>query len=166
MRYTKKPVEISAFQMTKETFENKSAWPAWLTEAWKKNFTEVGSLYSPSAYSSYFPNLELGNDLLYIKTLEGNQLVSWGDYVIRGVKGEIYPCKPDIFEMTYDKVDEVKVIDVSDKSLMDAYFDIDPSGKLWEEVKSFKVHELWAERTLLICVLIIMVSLFVNLIMS
>jgi hypothetical protein len=31
--------------------------------------------------------------------------LSWGDYVIKGVKGEFYPCKPDIFELTYDKVD-------------------------------------------------------------
>lgn len=38
-----------------------------------------------------------------IKTLEGDMLISLGDYVIKGVKGEFYPCKPDIFEMTYDK---------------------------------------------------------------
>lgn len=39
-----------------------------------------------------------------IKTLEGNHLANIGDYIIRGVKGELYPCKPDIFEMTYEKV--------------------------------------------------------------
>lgn len=37
-----------------------------------------------------------------IQTLEGNLEVAEGDYVIRGVKGEFYPCKPDIFEMTYE----------------------------------------------------------------
>lgn len=41
----------------------------------------------------------------YIKTLEGNMLVSKGDYIIKGVQGEFYPCKPDIFEATYDKVE-------------------------------------------------------------
>lgn len=42
--------------------------------------------------------------LPYIKTLEGNMTVNNGDYIIKGVKGEFYPCKQDIFEMTYEKV--------------------------------------------------------------
>lgn len=41
-----------------------------------------------------------------IKTLEGNMEVSDGDYIIKGVKGEFYPCKPDIFEQTYEIVEE------------------------------------------------------------
>lgn len=41
-----------------------------------------------------------------IKTLEGDHTVTVGDYVIKGVKGEFYPCKPDIFEKTYEAVDE------------------------------------------------------------
>lgn len=43
---------------------------------------------------------------LVISTLEGDMLASVGDYIIKGVKGEFYPCKPDIFENTYDIVDE------------------------------------------------------------
>lgn len=43
---------------------------------------------------------------LYIGTLEGRMCVSPGDWIIRGVKGELYPCKPDIFEATYERVDE------------------------------------------------------------
>lgn len=43
---------------------------------------------------------------LVIDTLEGKMLASFGDYIIKGVKGEIYPCKPDIFEETYEKVEE------------------------------------------------------------
>lgn len=39
-----------------------------------------------------------------IETLEGTHKAEMGDYIIRGVKGELYPCKPDIFEMTYDAV--------------------------------------------------------------
>lgn len=42
---------------------------------------------------------------LYIGTLEGPLRVSVGDWIIRGVKGEIYPCKPDIFEQTYEGVE-------------------------------------------------------------
>ena len=42
---------------------------------------------------------------LLIKTLEGEMRANFGDYVIRGVAGEFYPCKPDIFERTYDLVE-------------------------------------------------------------
>lgn len=41
---------------------------------------------------------------LYINTLEGQMLVSLGDWIIKGVAGEFYPCKPDIFYQTYDEV--------------------------------------------------------------
>ena len=37
-----------------------------------------------------------------IKTLEGNHIASRGDYIIKGIKNELYPCKPDIFEATYE----------------------------------------------------------------
>jgi hypothetical protein len=49
-------------------------------------------------------NTEMDKEMkkLYIKTLEGDMLVSHGDYVIKGVNGEFYPCKPDIFVKTYD----------------------------------------------------------------
>lgn len=43
---------------------------------------------------------------IVIPTLEGNMLAMSGDWIIRGVKGEFYPCKPDIFEATYDPVEE------------------------------------------------------------
>lgn len=42
----------------------------------------------------------------WIETLEGGHIVSPGDYIITGAKGEKYPCKPDIFEETYEKVEE------------------------------------------------------------
>lgn len=42
----------------------------------------------------------------WVKTLEGNMMISWGDYIIQGVSGEFYPCKPDIFEKTYELVEE------------------------------------------------------------
>ena len=51
-------------------------------------------------------NTEMNDGMtkLYIKTLEGDMLVSHGDYVIKGVRGEFYPCKPDIFKETYEIV--------------------------------------------------------------
>ena len=42
--------------------------------------------------------------ILKIKTLEGDMAVGFGDWIIKGIKGEFYPCKPDIFEATYEAV--------------------------------------------------------------
>jgi hypothetical protein len=55
--------------------------------------------------------LEVDNpvSVIRIETLEGEMTASPGDWVIRGVKGEFYPCKPDIFEATYDVVETVDV---------------------------------------------------------
>ncbi len=92
LRFRKKPVEIEAFQMTKERRQDNSEWPNWLNQAWQKEHEEVGSFFPLST-------------ALYIHTLEGNHLVSLDDWIIRGVKGELYPCKPDMFAATYDRVE-------------------------------------------------------------
>lgn len=42
----------------------------------------------------------------FIKTLEGSMICTPKDWIIKGINGEFYPCKPDIFEKTYEKVDE------------------------------------------------------------
>jgi hypothetical protein len=79
-KYRKKPVEIEAIQY--DGFHTGE-----LDEFCGSNFCEpVGE--SP-----------------FIRTLEGDMTISKGDYIIKGVKGEFYPCKPDIFELTYDKID-------------------------------------------------------------
>lgn len=44
-----------------------------------------------------------------IETLEGDHLARYGDWIIRGIKGEAYPCKPDIFDATYDAVEDVSL---------------------------------------------------------
>jgi hypothetical protein len=98
MKYRKKPVVIEAFQMTESRRMDNSEWPEWLHSAWNGNNDEPGTLQRAS-YSATLP------DLLEIVTLEGNHLVSWGDWIIRGVKGELYPCKPEIFAMTYEAVE-------------------------------------------------------------
>lgn len=49
------------------------------------------------------------NDSIEISTLEGRMTASKGDMIIRGVQGEIYPCKQDIFTKTYESVDEFEV---------------------------------------------------------
>ena len=42
------------------------------------------------------------NGVLIIKTLEGDMVASTGDYIIRGLRGEYYPCKPDVFQKKYE----------------------------------------------------------------
>ena len=54
--------------------------------------------------------IDPGTGNLVIRTLEGDMRVSLGDWVIRGIQGEFYPCKPDIFEATYEVV-EAEVVD-------------------------------------------------------
>ena len=98
MKYRKKPVVIEAFQMTQERRMDNSEWPNWLNAAWQKDFDEQGALSCAD-----YPNSD-GSDQLVIRTLEGMMYVGWGDWIIQGVKGELYPCKPDIFAATYEPV--------------------------------------------------------------
>jgi hypothetical protein len=94
-----KPVIIEAFQMTEERRYDNSEWPQWLNEAWNKPVTEEGALFHCADGC-----LEGDPTPLFIQTLEGTHKVGWGDFIIQGVSGELYPCKPDIFELTYDEV--------------------------------------------------------------
>ncbi len=99
-RYRKKPVVIEAVQMTREKRQDNYDWPQWLHEAWNMDHDDPGSVYP-----SMWPESN-GDDKLKINTLEGSHIVNWGDYIVRGVQDELYPCKPDIFEQTYEPVEE------------------------------------------------------------
>lgn len=92
MRYRKKPVVIEAVQYKEHGGLKWSEYPEWLLEAFI-----TGVLYYDIEHN------ELGDDL-HVKSLEGDHHVSNGDYIIRGVKGELYACKPDIFRQTYEEV--------------------------------------------------------------
>ena len=87
MKFRKKPVEIEAV-------------------IWNNNFDEI--------FHFMDANNNLGivgyrGDVLQVRTLEGVMDAQPGDYIIKGVKGEFYPCKPDIFAMSYDVVGEPAV---------------------------------------------------------
>ncbi|WP_330453945.1 hypothetical protein V0I11_02695 [Pasteurella multocida] len=88
MKYIKKPVEIKAWQFTKENFKNGVPEP----------FTHP----SINLGYSHIPNVLIGK----IATLEGSMTVTEGSWIIQGVNGEFYACKPDIFEKTYEKVED------------------------------------------------------------
>jgi len=102
MRYRKKPVVIEAFQMTKERRWDNSEWPNWLHEAWQKDPSEGAVWIDPDA--TMIADGRESADELVCGTLEGVHRIDFGDWIIQGVQGELYPCKPDIFEATYEKV--------------------------------------------------------------
>lgn len=95
MRFRKKPVEVEAIQIT-STVRNgwRADWPDWAKEAWQKREGEPGSIY-------VLRSSEWG---LGIATLEGHMEARVKDWIIQGVHGELYPCKPDIFAKTYEPV--------------------------------------------------------------
>lgn len=92
--YRKKPVVVDAWQFN-DTFQTA---PEWVKEAVRSGAIDI----VPDMYPS---KLEDRTVHLFIKTLEGEMCAEPHDYIIRGVKGELYPCKPDIFEQTYKLVD-------------------------------------------------------------
>lgn len=86
MKFRKKPLVIDAWQ-----------WPG-------GEQVLDDELYDALSVGNWWHPKEGG--ALQIKTLEGVMTASPGDWIIRGVKGEFYPCKPDIFEATYEKAEE------------------------------------------------------------
>ncbi len=87
-RYRKKPVVIEAVQFDGTNFDSIAAWVMPLA----RDDTDVGG--------------QVGDDPhLDICTLEGTMRADPGDWIIRGVQGEFYPCKPDIFDATYEPAD-------------------------------------------------------------
>ena len=88
-RYRKRPVVIEAVQLLWDT------WSEMCEHAW------VGKLTDGKPEGVY---LDEGGIGLNIPTLEGLLLAREGDWIIRGIQGELYPCKPDIFEATYEVV--------------------------------------------------------------
>lgn len=86
-RYQKLPVEIEAELVSG------------LLEKFKNNFNELPK-WVIEAYENTTINTITDNNFI-IKTLEGNMIATKEDYLIKGVNGELYPCKKDIFEKTY-----------------------------------------------------------------
>ena len=54
---------------------------------------------------------DLDNPILKIETLEGLMVATEGDYIIKGVQGEFYPCKPDIFKEIYEELEYLNILD-------------------------------------------------------
>lgn len=119
-KYIKKPVEVEAIQYDKN---------------------KIGESLYFCDKMQYNPN----DNEYYIETLEGKMEVSEGDYIIKGIKGEFYPCKPDIFEATYQPVDNF--IDLN--KLKNYEFFIEGAdlmaqyGKVKEEINEFYLEFMY-----------------------
>lgn len=92
MLYKKKPVSVEAFQLGCEDM------PLWFQEAVRNN--QVSNI------NAFLENV---NETVKIKTLEGVMTAQQGDWIIKGVKEEIYPCKDEVFKATYDYVNLVHI---------------------------------------------------------
>jgi len=88
MKYRKKPLVVEAMMFKRETYDK------------LREFT------GRKASRLAIPKCPDGKAVCYIETLEGDKTATEGDYIIKGVQDEFYPCKPDIFEETYERVDE------------------------------------------------------------
>lgn len=88
-KFRKKPIVVLAVRARDAMFAAEKDWramPPWLAEVYERG----GVVFSP--------------DGVHLPTLEGTMLASPDDWIIYGVKGEVYPCKPDIFATTYEPV--------------------------------------------------------------
>ena len=88
MKYRKKPVVIEAYQVPPDDGQTRQLPPPWLIQQ---------MTMPPPALVNALPD---GG--MTIATLEGVMRADVGDWIIQGVKGELYPCKPDIFAATYE----------------------------------------------------------------
>ena len=91
-KYRKLPIEIEAFRIGIDYI------PDWFMN--KVSSNEI-ILHGKSSGFVHYEDTNCD-----IKTLEGIMHANYGDYIIKGVSGEIYPCKPDIFEKTYEYLEE------------------------------------------------------------
>lgn len=83
MKYRKKPIVIEAIQVPPDVYNDETM------------ALDLGVTHDP----------ERKTDCFLIQTLEGEMRAYPGDWIIRGIKGELYPCKPDIFAATYEKAE-------------------------------------------------------------
>ena len=86
MKYRKKPVVVDAVRWNGNNYKEVI------------DFAEINKIWFDA----------LGN--IWISTLEGDMIAKKGDYIIKGVQGEFYPCKPDIFAETYEEVEYLNIL--------------------------------------------------------
>lgn len=97
--YRKRPVEVEAMQLVGSNAEMHAVYQ-WIESETQGSFDPLSAEVPASGVS-----IDPATGFLLIATLEGVMQAKPGDYIIRGVQGEFYPCKPEIFEATYEPVE-------------------------------------------------------------
>ena len=129
MKYRKKPVVIEAFKSNSRGLIGEE----WFWDAVSENRIityNFGKNYPQDAWCE-------------IKTLEGIMVAKTGDYIIRGVEGEIYPCKPDIFEKTYEVTSQQSQLDDNQKIVLEWLKQTAPTGKPMQVVFWMMNNAAW-----------------------
>lgn len=102
-RYRKKPVEIEAVQFRRaQSSAEAMAIYRWIEANTLGSFEPMGVIEGREPCPASGVSIDPRDGRMVISTLEGLHWVNLDDWVIRGVAGEFYPCKPEIFEQTYD----------------------------------------------------------------
>lgn len=86
MKYRRVPLVLEAHQLTKDSVSKIKEWT-------KQDLPWWANGYSPTNITG-----------VYLQTLEGTVQATFGDYIVKGIDGEFYPCKPDIFARIYEEV--------------------------------------------------------------
>jgi hypothetical protein len=103
MRYRKKPVVIEARQLVGTPPEIHDVY-LWVEANTEGSFDPLPD--DETSFPTSGVSIDPATGFMLIATLEGVMTAKPGDYIIRGVQGEFYPCKPDIFEQTYELVEQ------------------------------------------------------------
>lgn len=91
-KYRKKPVVIEAMEVTKDGRQDAVAW---IIDGGARVHVEQSYIIKAQGLEETYA--------FEVKTLEGFMTANYGDFIIKGVNGEFYPCKPDIFAKTYEE---------------------------------------------------------------
>lgn len=100
-KYRKKPVVVEAFYLVDLSYYTVQKALHFMGQS----IPAIRGIGIEQPFDKYMQMVWKNNGLT-IPTLEGEHLAKAGDYIIKGVKGEFYPCKPDIFDQTYEEVIE------------------------------------------------------------
>ncbi|MGP5071686.1 hypothetical protein ACTXI0_04680 [Arthrobacter rhombi] len=101
-KYRKKPVVIEAMQLTGDSADLHDVY-LWVERNTAGSFEPLDVLEGRKPCPASGVSIDPSDGRFMIATLEGVMHANLGDFIIRGVQGEFYPCKPDIFEATYEE---------------------------------------------------------------
>lgn len=129
MKYRKKPVIIEAVQFDRSKAE--------------KDVAKYYPMVTDLASSTTALGVEEREDRFFISTLDGSTTVIDGDYIIQGVEGEFYPCKPDIFEKTYDVASQPPQLNDNQQNVLQWLKLTAPTGKPMQVVFWMMNNAAW-----------------------